>query len=317
MKPEQRRVAYSSEEIRQKVLSLFDAPRPGWASARNHCPDIMIMARDEEAVRRGDYQLVLGELHLAVNTVCTTLFVEQHPSPEELARAYEADMARMKVVPVLSRLWPTLTTRTSRGVMPPDCYLIEMAHDTFVRDRTKVLPLSELLIEQLNDELVVRTHDRRLQFDLIEFLSEVLSGVTMNCFRIAPPLGHTPRVTIDRLIICRETWRFVTGQMPFAFIKDEANRFSECRRWARAHDLPRFVFVKSLAETKPFYVDFESLVLVNNFAKAVRRSDEEKMTQNQIVITEMLPSIDQLWLPDAQGGRYTSELRIVAVDSAL
>jgi hypothetical protein len=34
----------------------------------------------------------------------------------------------------------------------------------------------------------------------------------------------------------------------------------------------------------------------------------------RVRITEMLPRLDQLWLADAQDRRYTSELRIVALD---
>jgi hypothetical protein len=30
----------------------------------------------------------------------------------------------------------------------------------------------------------------------------------------------------------------------------------------------------------------------------------------------MIPRLDQTWLPDAEGRRYTSEFRIVAVDQA-
>lgn len=33
-----------------------------------------------------------------------------------------------------------------------------------------------------------------------------------------------------------------------------------------------------------------------------------------ITLTEMLPAPDQTWLPDAEGRRYTGELRIVALD---
>jgi hypothetical protein len=35
-----------------------------------------------------------------------------------------------------------------------------------------------------------------------------------------------------------------------------------------------------------------------------------------ITVSEMIPGLEQVWLPDASGGRYTSELRIVAVDMA-
>lgn len=41
----------------------------GWTAARYLSPDIMIAADGAEAVARGDFTLVLGELHLAANTL--------------------------------------------------------------------------------------------------------------------------------------------------------------------------------------------------------------------------------------------------------
>jgi hypothetical protein len=38
--------------------------------------------------------------------------------------------------------------------------------------------------------------------------------------------------------------------------------------------------------------------------------------EGKITLTEMLPATDEVWLPDNQGRRYTSELRIVAWDLA-
>jgi hypothetical protein len=78
--------------------------------------------------------------------------------------------------------------------------------------------------------------------------------------------------------------------------------------------MPRFVFVKAPLEPKPFYVDFCSPVYVNIMAKAMRRTTERAGEAARVRVTEMLPGIDQVWLPDRARNRYTSELRIVAVD---
>jgi hypothetical protein len=56
-----------------------------------------------------------------------------------------------------------------------------------------------------------------------------------------------------------------------------------------------------------------SIVLVNLFAKHIRQTQAAGHTQ--YTVTEMLPDLDQLWLTDRQGQRYSSELRIVAYDS--
>ena len=136
----------------------------------------------------------------------------------------------------------------------------------------------------------------------------------VNGFKIFGPRSHTPRLTIERLVVSRESWDFAPASLPFANEKSEANRFLAARRWARDYGLPRGVFVRMPMERKPFYVGFDSPILVNMFTKKVRRMLEQDTPDSPITVTEMYPTIDQIWLPDAGGQRYTSELRMVAVD---
>ena len=51
-------------------------------------------------------------------------------------------------------------------------------------------------------------------------------------------------------------------------------------------------------------------------ARNVRRAQRHSGDSAPVTVTEMLPSPDQLWLTDAEGRRYTSELRVCAVDRA-
>ena len=44
----------------------------------------MIAAASPQAIREGHYQFVMGELHMAANTLSSSLFVAQHPTPDEL-----------------------------------------------------------------------------------------------------------------------------------------------------------------------------------------------------------------------------------------
>ena len=80
------------------------------------------------------------------------------------------------------------------------------------------------------------------------------------------------------------------------------------------HGLPRFVFVKSPVEAKPFYVDLDSTVLLRTFAKVVRKTRDSNVDCGAITVTEMYPDHHHLWLPDADDNRYTSELRMVLLD---
>ena len=73
---------------------------------------------------------------------------------------------------------------------------------------------------------------------------------------------------------------------------------------------PKHVRVETRERSKPFYVDLASPACVRVLRRALGRADAGAT----IRWTEMLPAADQLWLADAQGRRYTSELRLVAVD---
>lgn len=162
--------------------------------------------------------------------------------------------------------------------------------------------------------LIARTRDGRLRFNIVELMGEFLMTKVLHHFNIIGPSRYTPRISIDRLVICRELWRFAPTELAFAASESEAERFIGARRWAQTLNLPRFVFVKTPTEKKPFYVDFESVSAVELLAKAIRRAAAGQPQEASIAVTEMLPDPRQTWLLDHEGQRYTSELRIVAVD---
>nr|BFE52790.1 hypothetical protein GCM10017745_62170 [Saccharothrix mutabilis subsp. capreolus] len=120
-------------------------------------------------------------------------------------------------------------------------------------------------------------------------------------------------MTLDRLVVARESWRLPPASCGFAFAPDEPSRFLGAQAWRREHGVPRFVFVKSPIEHKPFYADLESGPSVELFAHAVRALEREE-PDAPLAVGEMLPGPDALWLTDAQGNRHTAEFRLVAVD---
>ena len=80
---------------------------------------------------------------------------------------------------------------------------------------------------------------------------------------------------------------------------------------------PRVVFAKTPNEMKPFYVNLDSPISVEILCKTIRRLHESSaadQTDQQVAFSEMLPSLKEAWLEDAEGNHYTSELRIAIVD---
>ncbi len=312
-----RRVTTTTEELRPRVAAAFAAPGPGWPSARWHSPDVLIAAGSLDALLRGDFQLVLGELHVALNSLESRVFVTQHPSPAALLDHVERDLPGRRLLPVFPKSWPGVTSRT----YPPPALLSDRYHylalgpDPVGVEDGRVLPAAGLVVERDAAGLGVRTRDGRLRFDIVEVFAELLTLVTVNRFQLLPPLPHTPRVTVDKLVVAREAWRFAPDGLAFAAERDPARRFAAARAWARANRLPRFVFARvAPTEEKPYFVDLRSPVLVTVLAAAIRRAAGQAPNEALVTITEMLPTPEQAWLPDAEGCRYTSELRMVAVD---
>lgn len=315
--PDASRVQFSSDELKPQIDAVFPAPRPGWKLAKYHSPDIMIAAPSVEAIHSGDFSLVLGEIHIAVNTLRSSFAFAQHPRPEDLYQAFKADQPRPHVVPVASKSWPDLTNRTTITLVSDHDYYLESAHDAVSpRPESRTLPISALILEHSTDGLIARTRDGRLSFDAVEVFGELLSLQAIDCLHIVPRLPHVPRITIDDLIVQRESWTFAAADLVFATESDDSKRFLAARRWMRQRHLPRYVFVKVPCEPKPFYVDFDSPLYVDIFSKMVRRVISSPETSRNLTVSEMLPGPDQLWLLHPSGHKCTCEFRIVVVDQS-
>jgi hypothetical protein len=308
------RVAYDADVLRERVEALFDAPDSGWPAARHASPDVMVAAEDVEAIRRGDFELVLGELHLVLIAFGHHCFVTQHPAPEELFLCLDSDLPP-RLLPVLPHEdAERLTIRTHPALVRDSDVLLALHSSVADPERPRLFATADLTVDELDGTLVTdlpsgETHD------LLGLFTVLMLRHVIDRFAFLGEEPHTPRVNFDRLVVARETWRVPAGDLGFARELDEARRFVQARAWHRDRGLPRHTFVKLPSEQKPFYVDFESPPCISMLANAIRRlamqsaDGEERLVQ----ISEMLPSLDQLWLRDAQGRGYTAELRLTTV----
>lgn len=309
-----RRHQVDSAALAGSVAREFPRGRSRWSNATQHSPDIMIAAADQEAVRRGDFQLVLGEIHLTVNTLESRLFVEQHDDPGRLLAASEADHDGRRIYSVPRKSSPYVTSRVSppTALLSPD-FTYWSTGEEAVDAPVASLPVVDLTVRRDGDRLVVLSRSEGRQFNFLEVVGEILSATVANAFKPLAGAPHRPRISIDRLVMCRESWTFAADQVDWVFLKDEQQRFAAARRWRARHGIPERAFFKAPVEDKPTAVDFTGLALVNMFAKTVRRTVEAQA--GSFTLTEPLPDTDQLWLTDAEGERYTSELRFVAVEA--
>lgn len=314
--PGGRRHRTTADAIAGRVAREFATGPPLWSGARRHSPDVMIAADGPGAVARGEYDFVLGELHLATNTLEARLFVEQHPEPERMRDAAAADSLNHRVCAIPrweSPLAISRLARPTRLMLPSYTYLTVGAETMTPPPSATLLPVADLYAERRGDHLVVRRGAGGQEYDLLEVIGDLLTALVANAFRPFAAAAHQPRVSVDRLVMSRESWTLDAAGTEWAFLTSERQRFLRARRWRSEHGMPQRCFVRVPVEGKPMAVDFRSLPLVNLLAKSIRKTAHAGRVN--VTISEMLPDIDRLWLCDAAGERYTSELRFVGVDT--
>ncbi|WP_431783118.1 lantibiotic dehydratase [Streptomyces chumphonensis] len=311
-----RRVRRSTADLADRVREEFEEPGAGWSLARYVSPDLLVLAEGPEAVERGEFDLVLGEMHCALNTMGASLFVHQHPEPDALVAETSRDFPGPRLLPMLPKELPLKWSSRSRPSLDrPEDHYVALVDDTGDPHRPRTVLSADVAVEDDAGRLTAVLPDGS-RFDLLDVYANTLTQRVMDRFTLRPEGEHTPRITLDRTVVARETWTFRAGGLGFADEKSEARRFVRARHWRQEHDLPRFVFVVSPTEPRPFYVDFDSPVYLNILAKAVRRL-ARKDPEARLKVSEMLPTPEQAWLPDDQGRTYTSELRFVAVDQTV
>lgn len=297
-----RRVEARFADVEARALASFAAPAPGWPLARYHCPDVMLAASSLEELREGRFQFVLGEVHLGTNTLECPLFYDQRDAPGDYLPTIGEELGgRVSFV-----IAPEVASSRYGGCATshPDDVLVEWDATKSSRPPSQTVPVSALVASRRGDTVFVRTRDGAREWDVLAFLEQQLEYASVDLLPQAP---HVPRVTMDHVVLTRESWTFEASALDFARGKGELARFSGARSWAASHGIPGRVFVKASAELKPFFVDFESPLAVEALCHAARRS-------TKVRITEMLPEVEQCWLEDEAGQKYTSELRFVVLD---
>lgn len=303
--PGTRRVTTSSAALAERAARMFAAAGPGWPGARIHSPDLHICARSVAALARGEFTVVLGEMHAAWPTLDCALFIDRHPDPGRLRAAAAADIGR-QIRPAYQDWCGVFSPRITTLLDQADRLLAFSAAPGL--DPSRLLPVMELTVTERAGELVVTGQDQD-HFALFDVFAVPLAFLTSELFEPGSVAAHSPRITIDNLVAARETWRTTIGESGLT-APGRLPEYLAARSFRRALGLPEKVYVKVKTETKPVYVDWTSPRYVAALCTMLRMAREKAGANTGIVITEMLPGVEQAWLPDAGGRRYFSELRI-------
>jgi hypothetical protein len=298
----------SSQDLAPMVDVLFPPRVAPWAAARRHSPDLLLARQPD-----GRLQWVLGELHVAMNTLESRVFRTQADDPGTLISATAADFPGGRLVPMYPHDARPSNTRTypPPALDPPGQFLYwsfgaDQGHESGARS----LPATAISVHE-RDRQLVGTADG-LQAPVLEFFGEFLTAVTVNLFQLRQARARLPRLLIDDVVVARQSWCSPPAAIPLPASRTKDYSYGGIRSWAAGQGIPRHAFVTVPGEPKPVYVDFCAPALLDNLARLIRRAVADQTAE--ITVTEMLPEPGQLWLADSAGGHYAAELRFVAVD---
>ena len=281
-----------------RAQAAFADHGPAWPLSVFQSADVQIAASDLAAIERGDFLAVVGDFHPG-NPLTQSLFSTRFPDPERFRAMWHSDVGQPTLALVLMRN-PSVRL-TSRNI--PDAYDrgdTHLAGSGVARihvDRN-ALSIADLAVRGAE---VVHS-DGSFRAPLLDLFFLPMFIAAMKTFEPFAEIG--PRLTLGRTVLRRAAWRARVAERP--------DLAADIGAWARELGLPRRVFCLADGEAKPVYVDFQSPALTRNLHRMLARAavaDPEATVR----FSEMLPRPDQCWL-EHRGARYTSELRLVAVD---
>ncbi|RKS71001.1 lantibiotic biosynthesis dehydratase-like protein [Actinomadura pelletieri DSM 43383] len=177
---------------------------------------------------------------------------------------------------------------------------------------TEVIPvylgfLVPMALPEVQRGLLLFSHTTMASLDLWHGVDKPLLGAAIG--------GH-PRVRYRDLVLTRRTWKMVPDHLPDrASASSDAEWFLAWQRWRRDNDLPARVFAAVDADApdgtagerpanaprKPQYVDFDSYFSLGILDQLARQAG------SRVVMQEMLPDHEQLWLRTAEGSFVTEQ----------
>lgn len=300
-------------EFEAAAERLFAAPGPGWPGATIHSPDFQLVSHSPDGVRTGDYDVVLGEFHLAMPTVTGPIFERSLSDGYPISRFLQSRLGR-GVVPMFPDSWPRNTGRTVLG-MPVSGDLC-FAFTDVEGAPLDTIPITAIEVGVADGAIFVELPGgNRLTFG--DFFSFFLSLMVVDAWKGISTDAHSPRISIGRMTIARESWRVDIAGQPFIRKASEFESYRAVLRWHRSLGCPERVYVKLAGEVKPFYVDFGSPILVLSFLAVLRGALKRSNASTELTLSEALPDPAQAWVVDDAGSNYFGEVRMaVLIDQA-
>lgn len=278
------------QEIDDATAALWQLVPP--TARREAClpsPDLMAIGTDLSSAT-----WLLSELHDDCSSIYGGLENRAHSDPDGLWN----DFARRIGVRVPPQEMSTIVSRRRSAHVTPELpgLSIELS-GLSAKPRAETAAIADVTVPATGDVLEVRGERRHLYpGDLSSPLHRAISLPAVAPFAIETG-SRTPRIVIDGVVYQRARWR---TSIPSTTSRELYDRWLTVQRWRRDQGLPRHVYVRHPDEPKPLYVDFADPLAV---------AELTGLTPEESVITEMLPTPDQLWW-QTESGYQCAEFRL-------
>jgi hypothetical protein len=268
-------------------------------------PDLMFSATRLGELLAGDGQLVLAECH---DTMLIWGWALQfHPGREQVRMAGATLLRRA----CAERTMAVVLGSRRAKIVPFDFPgpVVDLGSTMPVDGRPRV-PLAEVGVRLRGDRLVCTApglpdfllHHGELDSDVHNVLAPPrVRPVAFGAGR------RTPRVVLGDVVIARARWVMDRDELflPGSTIPAELPMLRHARAAAAVNAIPRRCFLKVAGERKPVLLDLRAPALLDLGWQLSAQATE-------VVLTELLPDPDGLWLA-GRHGRHCAELRTTVV----
>jgi hypothetical protein len=283
--------------IAGRAAHVFADHAAAWPFAVYHSADVQIAAHDLDAIDAGEFLAVVGDFHGGNNPLTQGMFSTRFHDFDRFRALFHADVGGPIVIPP-RRPGARMSSRLMSDFAYPDDIHVLGAGIPPIHVGDRAVQISDLVV--CGDQAVDPAGGFRMP--LADLFYRQMFDSALQTFQPFAEVG--PRITVGRTVLRRSTWRARASDRPL--------KASGMAAWAAKLGVPRRAFCLPGGERKPVYVDFSSPALTRNLHRMLARATAAD-PDAPVRFSEMLPDPTECWLEHA-GERFTSELRIVAVD---
>jgi len=261
----------------------------------------MWQAASAEHLLSGAGMPILAEFHPGVSTFTTLSVLGLAPDHAALEALWAEDFPSALVSPIPHEVF-------ARSTQDARLALHHIHIDTgqgyvSAHHNAETIRAADLDVVEVNDRLWARSLDGRHMLDLMAVFERRIKLRAATAFPIGPAAAG-PRLTVDGVVLRRACWEAMPPSPPLHRFRPQFR--DELRAWLTSLGAPERVFVRIASEVKPVLVDTRSDLSLDMFAAM--------LDGYPVRVSEMLPDADGLWLANARGERYTSEVRLTLCD---